>query len=115
MADKINFLSNDVNWFQFTNKKSKLTKYFSNRIVSNGFLFLQETHSTAKDEIKWKNNFKGQVNSCGFYLFHRLFKIAILGICTSDNNGRVLVLAVDIGEENFVLINLYNPNSKAAQ
>ena len=33
-------------------KDKKLIKYFKDKIVSNGFLFLQETHSTVNDEIK---------------------------------------------------------------
>ena len=58
--------------FQSTNKRSKLIKHFKDKIVSNGFLFLQETHSTVNDEIKWKDDFKGEVfyshgksNLCG--------------------------------------------------
>ena len=41
-------------------------------------MFLQEIHSADNDEIKWKDDFKGEVfywhgksNSCGA-LFHRL-------------------------------------------
>ena len=52
MTDKINFISNNVKGFQSTNKRLKLIKYFKDGIVSNGFLFLQETHSTVNDEIK---------------------------------------------------------------
>ena len=74
----INFISNNVKGFQSTNKKLKLIKYFKDKIVSNCFLFLEETHSTINDEIKWKDDFKGEVfhshgksNSC-FDLFHML-------------------------------------------
>ena len=51
MAKKINFISNNVKGMQSTNKRLKLIKYFKDKIVSNGFLFLQETHSTVTDEI----------------------------------------------------------------
>ena len=44
MANKINFIFNNVKGFQFTTKRLKLIKYFKDKIVSNGFLFLQETH-----------------------------------------------------------------------
>ena len=30
-----------------------------------------------------------------------------------DNNRHMLVLGVDVHDENVILINLYNPNSKA--
>ena len=33
----------------------------------------------------------------------------------SDNDGRILILDVDIDDKNFTLINLYNPNIKAKQ
>ena len=49
MANKINFISNNVKGFQSTNKRLKPIKYFKDKIVSNGFLFVQETHSTVND------------------------------------------------------------------
>ena len=61
MVNKINFVSNNVKGFQSTSKRLKLIKYFKDKIVSNGFLFLQETHSTIIDEIKWKDDFKVEV------------------------------------------------------
>ena len=72
MANEINFTSNNVKGLQSTNKILKLNKYFKDKIVSNGFLFPQETHSTVNDEIKGKDDFKGEgfyshgkSNSCG--------------------------------------------------
>ena len=61
MANKIHFISNNLKSFQSINKRLKLIKYFKDKIVSNGFLFLQETHLTFNDEIKWKDDFKGEV------------------------------------------------------
>ena len=58
MANKINFISNNVKGLQSTNKRLKLIKYFKDKIVSNGFLFLQDTNSTINYEIKWKDDFK---------------------------------------------------------
>ena len=60
MANKINFISINVKRFQSTNKRLKLIKYF-NKIISYGFLLLRETHSTVNDEIKRKDDFKGEV------------------------------------------------------
>ena len=57
MANKINFVSNNVKGFQSANKRLKLIKYFKDKIVSNGFFYFQETHSTVNDEIKWKDLF----------------------------------------------------------
>ena len=122
MANKINFISNNVKGFQSTNKRLKLIKYFKDKIVSNGFLFLQETHSTVNDEIKWKDDFKGEVfyshgksNSCSVLICFIGSKRLFIRNKLSDNNGRILILDVDIDDENFILINLYNPNTEAEQ
>ena len=47
----------------------------------NSVLFLQEIHSSSKDEIKWKDKFKGEVffwhgetNSCGVSIGYILEK-----------------------------------------
>ena len=61
MANEINFISNNVKSFQSTNKRLKLIKNFKDKIVSDRFLLLQETHSTVNDEIKWKDDFKDEV------------------------------------------------------
>ena len=58
MANKINFISNNVKDFQSTSKRLKLIKYFKDKIASNG---LQETHPTVIGQIKWKDDFKGEV------------------------------------------------------
>ena len=54
MANKINSISNNVKGLQSTNKRLKLIKHFKDKIVSNGFLFLKETHSTVNDELSGK-------------------------------------------------------------
>ena len=122
MTDKINFISNNVKGFQSTNKRLKLIKYFKDGIVSNGFLFLQETHSTVNDEIKWKDDFKGEVfyshcksNSCSLLICFIGSKRLFIRNKLSDNDGRILILDVDFDDENFMLINLCNPNTEAEQ
>ena len=73
MANKINFISNNVKGLQSTNKKLELIKYFKYKIVTNGFLFPQETHSTANDKLKWKDNFKGKSFTRMVNLTHAVF------------------------------------------
>ena len=67
-----NLFQNNVNGIQSTKKRLKLIEYFKSNLNSEGFLFLQETHSTLKDEVNWTQEFKGQLffsqgksNSCG--------------------------------------------------
>ena len=109
MANKINFISNNVKGFQSTTKRLKLSKYFKDKIVSNVFLFLQETHSIVNDEIKWRHDFKGEVfyshgksNSCGILICYEVSKKIFIRNKLSDNDGRILFLDVDIDGENFI-------------
>ena len=120
MANKINFISNNVKGFQSTNKRLKLIKYFKDKIVSNGFLFLQETHSTVNDKIKWRDDFKGEV----FYSHVKSNSFGVL-ICFTGSkrlfirNKYQTIMAVyyflilTFYDENFILVNLYNPNNEA--
>ena len=81
-------------------------------------MFLQETHSTVNDEIKWKDDFKGEVfylhvksNSCGVLICFICSRKRFISNKLSDNDGGILIPDVNIDDENFILINLYNPNT----
>ena len=88
----------------------------------NGALFLQETHSSSKDEIKQNDEFKGEfffshgkTNPCGVaigYTGKRSFKLLKK---KNDENGRFLILETMTDNCVFVLINLYNPNTEKEQ
>ena len=81
----INFISNNVKGIQKSLKRLKIFTYLKENMSYNGALFLQEIHSSSKDEIKWKDKFKGELffwhgktNSCGVaigYTGKRSFKI----------------------------------------
>ena len=76
-------------------------------------MFVQETHSAVYDETRWQDEFKGKVffshghsNSCGVAIgflgnmnFNVLNKI-------QDNDGRILILDVQVDDAAFLLINL---------
>ena len=103
MANEINFISNNVKSFQSTNKRLKLIKNFKDKIASDGFLLLQETHSTVNDEIKWKDDFKDEVfcsqgksNSCGVLICFIGPKNLFIRNKLSENDGLILILDVDI-------------------
>ena len=46
------FISNNVKGIENSLKRLKTFNYFKENISSHGVLFLQETHSSSKDEIK---------------------------------------------------------------
>ena len=75
--------------------------------------------------MKWKDDFKdfkgevfyshGKCNSCGVLTCFIDSRKPFIRDKLSDNDGRILILDVDIDDENFILINLYNPNTEAEQ
>ena len=52
-----NFLCNNAKGLPTSKKSFKLFNYLKNKIFPNGILFLEETHSTKENEIKWKDEF----------------------------------------------------------
>ena len=84
-------------------------------------MFLQETHSIVFDE-KRQDDLKGKLlflhghsNSCGIAIgflgnmnFNALNKI-------KNNDGRILILDVQVDDAAFLLINLYNANKEYEQ
>ena len=53
MGVKLHFILNNVKVLQNSPKRIKLFEYSKNKLGSNGFLLLQETHSSLADEKKW--------------------------------------------------------------
>ena len=87
-----------------------------------GFLFLQETHSTLKDEVNWIQEFKGQL----FFSYGKSNSYDIL-ICyfgskklkirnkIPDKDGWTLILEIKLNNQLITLINLHNPNTESEQ
>ena len=61
MNNKITFISNNVKGIQNSGKRIKLFEYLKSCVTVNGFIFLQETHSCINDEIKWRDEFNGEL------------------------------------------------------
>ena len=105
---------------QAISKRIKIFKYLKNYVTSNGFIFLQETHSSVKDEKTWNDEFKGQlffshgkINSCRVAIgFVGTKTLNILKI-KRDNLERILVIEVRVDDSVFVLINIYNANTES--
>ena len=120
--NNLSFISNNVKGLQAISKRVKIFEYLKNYVTSNGFIFLQETHSSVKDEKLWIDEFEGQLffshgktNSCGVAIgFVGKKALNILNI-KRDNLGRILVIEVKIDDSVFVLINIYNANTQSEQ
>ena len=97
-------------------------EYFKTKIDPKGILFLQETHSSIEIEKKWNDEFNGQLffshgktNSCGVVIaFYGNINYSVQKQLI-DIEGRILILEVEIENENYLLINLYNANTETEQ
>ena len=108
MNSNYNFISNNVKGIKASKRRLKLFEYLRSNINNDGFVFLQETHSSLKDEQKWKDNVKGPLfffshgksNSCGLsigYWGTETFKV-VNTAC--DKNGRILILHVEFRSQS---------------
>ena len=120
--NNLSFISNNVKGLQAISKGIKILEYLKNYVISNGFTFLQEAHSSIKDEKIWNDELKGQLifshgktNSCGVAIvFVGTKDLSILNI-KRDNLGRILVIEVKIDDSVFVIINIYDANTELEQ
>ena len=56
-SDQISMISNNLNGIQSTKKRLKIIQYFKNKLIPQGILFLQETHSIESNEASWRDEF----------------------------------------------------------
>ena len=119
-SDNLKFISNNVKGIQKSEKRIKIFEYLKNSITPNGFIFLQETHSSVDDEKRWCNELNGNLcfslgktNSCGVGFVGS--KSFVLTNQTTDKNGRLLLIEVIVDNVKFVLINIYNCNTESQQ
>ena len=113
--NKLSFISNNVKGLKAISKRIKIFEYLKNNVTSNGFIFLQETHSSIKDEKLWIDEFEGQLffshgktNSCGVAIGFVGKKVLNILNIKRDNLGCILVIEVKLDDSYFVLINMYN-------
>ena len=122
MNSEITFISNNVKGIQNSVKRVKLFEYLKSYVTENGFIFLQETHPCINDEIKWRDEFIGELffshgktNSCGVDIGLYGFKTIEQMNKISDKSGRILLVEATVNDTVFVLINNYNANTESEQ
>ena len=109
----ITFISNNIKGIQMLQRKMKLFEYLKSYIVTKGFVFSQQTHSTIRDEKKWEDEFKCRLffshektNSCGVLIgYYGPKKIEVINK-KCDNSGWILLSTINIDNSLFVLINI---------
>ena len=97
-------------------------EYFKNKLGNNEILFLQETHSLFNDENIWKNDFNVPVlrshstsQSCSVFIVYFGNLNFPVNKQVGHQNGRILILEVNTDEILYVLVNIYNANTKVEQ
>ena len=121
-TNDLQFITNNVKGIQSAQKRLKIFEHLKSKISPSGVMFLQETHSTIKDEKRWADEFKGKMffshgtsNSCGVAIGYFGSKAFVVKSELSDNHGRILLLNVKIDNQDYILINLYNANTEKEQ
>ena len=123
--DNLKFISNNCNGLATSEKdRLKICLYLQNAVKHNGILFLQETHSTVNSEQEFKKNVgkdnelyfsHGHSNSCGVAIgFCGKYERQIVKEIV-DPLGRYLLIIATIGDSEYALINIYNPNTENEQ
>ena len=85
-------------------------------------MFLQETHSTKQNEIRWIDDFNGQIhyshsksNSCSVFIAFFGSIIYTVRKKASDKHRRILIMEALVEDTEFILINLYNATTENDQ
>ena len=122
--DDLNFdiLSWNVRGLGDYQKRRKLFNWVKKHTSKNGIVFMQETHSSDKTGKQWEQLWRGSIkfshgttSSKGVLIaFSESLEFNITKEFT-DQNGRYIVLQVDIQENPYVLINYYAPNLETQQ
>ena len=83
---------------------------------------MQETHSSVKNENQWSDDFKeeifyshGTANSCGVAIAFLGSKSLEVVKTKNDDQGRILILNINICDKELLLVSLYNANTVKEQ
>ncbi|VDI10222.1 Hypothetical predicted protein [Mytilus galloprovincialis] len=110
----INLTSLNVNGFGNDFKRKSMFLWLKK--FQSDIIFLQETHSTESYETIWKREWGGDIyfshgetNSKGVAILFNSSTDYILKEKIADENGRYLILTVEIDNTDFVFVNYYAP------
>ena len=91
-----------------------MLEYLKNSIYPNGFIFLQETHSSNNDEKRWCDKLNSNLyfshrksNLCSVAIGYVASKSFILANQTADKNGCLLLIDAIVDDVKFVLKKIF--------
>ena len=103
-------------------KRRKIFNWLPKHNGSNSVIFLQETHCNINNETQWSQQFRGNVyfsngtnQSCGVMTLigDKLQFNLVENII--DKNGRYILTKCTINDSEFMLVNVYGPNTETEQ
>ena len=104
-------------------KRRKIFNYIKKHTSSKTIVFLQETHSTNRNENLWKFQWHGDMifshgtsGSRGVCVAFRYgLEYKLLSPKIVDDEGRFIILHIEIQGNPYVLTNYYGPNDETGQ
>ena len=104
-------------------KRGKKSLIIKKHTSSNAIIFLQETHSTKKDEMLWKLQWHGNIifshgssNKKGVLIAFRYgLEYKLLSPEIIDDDGRYIILCIEIQGSPYILLNYYGPSNESNQ
>ena len=111
----VHIKSQNVRGLKDNLKRRKI--FHSYQISKYNIFLLQETHSDSICEQQWKNEWGGEIffshgttNSRGVCILLKNTFSRTIYSCKSDNNGRFLILDIEINNLRFLICSIYGPN-----
>ena len=120
LKQQVAFNSLNVRGLNNPNKRQTIFQWLKTK--RKGIVLLQETYSQEKDELEWVSDWGNKIlfshgtrHSSGVaVLLDNTYDYDLIDI-KRDDQGRFLLLNIEINKESFILINVYAPtqdNSK---
>ena len=119
--DKLRILSFNVKGLGDKLKREKIFN-FTKQKVNEGIILLQETHSSREKCDSWSKEFDG---NCFFNHGTSNSKgVAILLTLDQDykvlkyehyGEGRLQILSIELEDQKYLIVNVYNPNTEKEQ
>ena len=116
MVNHLKIVTCNVRGIKQTVKRHQLFKYFHEKQYN--IVLLQETHSVKSKEKIWRNEWGGKIvfghgasNARGTAILFAKGVNPEIHNTIRDENGRVLVTKFNLGEREFLITNIYAPNT----
>ena len=120
MSCNFDVLSLNVRGIRNHEKRMVIYNWFKSKKAD--ILFVQEAHSSSEVEMQWKRQWGGNIlfshgktNSAGVNIMFKSSLDHQIIESIEDDGGHFIISVVCIQGQNFILVNVYNPNKDESQ